>query len=128
MGIAFIFRKAMTIIHSLLYNSPLFLTAVTIIGCCVGSFLNVVIYRLPKMILYSHYQVALKIFKQPSVLLPTFNLWRPSSSCPLCGKAIPWFANISLISYLVLRAKTLCCEQKILFRYFLIEFLGGVLA
>ena len=76
-----------------------------ILGTCVGSFLNVVIYRVPADI----------------------SLIAPGSHCPKCKKEIPWYQNIPLISWLVLRGKCANCACKIPIRYFLVELLTGVL-
>lgn len=71
-----------------------------ILGACVGSFLNVVVYRLPRGL---------------SVQKPR------RSFCPTCGAAIPWYLNIPLISWLMLRGKSACCHTRIAVRYFLLE-------
>jgi len=73
-------------------------------GCCVGSFLNVVIYRLPR----------------------DRSIVRPGSACPACGRHIRFYDNIPLISWLVLRAKCRYCKAPISARYFVIELLTGV--
>jgi len=72
-------------------------------GCCIGSFLNVVIYRLPR----------------------EKSLVRPGSSCPHCSKAIQFYDNIPLVSWLVLRAKCRYCKAAISPRYFVVELLTG---
>ena len=76
-----------------------------ILGTCVGSFLNVVIYRVPAEI----------------------SLIAPSSHCPKCKKEIPWYYNIPLLGWLFLRGKCANCACKIPIRYFLIELLAGFL-
>ena len=73
-------------------------------GCCIGSFLNVVIYRLPL----------------------DRSLISPGSACPACGKHICFYDNIPLISWLVLRAKCRYCKAPISPRYFVIELLTGL--
>jgi len=72
-------------------------------GCCVGSFLNVVIYRLPR----------------------DKSLITPPSACPACGKHIRFYDNIPLISWLLLGAKCRYCKAPISPRYFVIELLTG---
>jgi len=74
-------------------------------GCCVGSFLNVVIYRLPR---------------DKSIV-------RPPSACPACGKHIAFYDNIPLISWLLLGRKCRACKAPISPRYFVVELLTGCL-
>jgi len=74
-----------------------------IFGCCIGSFLNVVIYRLPR---------------DKSIITPP-------SACPECGKHIPPYDNIPLVSWLVLGRKCRFCKAPISPRYFMIELLTG---
>jgi len=74
------------------------------IGCCVGSFLNVVIYRLPR----------------------DKSLVRPPSSCPSCGKHIQFYDNVPLVSWLLLCGKCRYCKTRISPRYFVIELLTGL--
>ena len=73
-------------------------------GCCVGSFLNVVIYRLPR----------------------DESLVRPRSSCPGCGKLIAFYDNIPLVSWLLLGGKCRNCKVAISPRYFIVELLTGL--
>jgi leader peptidase (prepilin peptidase) / N-methyltransferase len=68
-------------------------------GACVGSFVNVVAYRLPRDI---------------SIVVPR-------SFCPICGKALPFWTNIPIVAYLGLRGRCYECGAKIPFRYFLTE-------
>jgi len=72
-------------------------------GCCIGSFLNVVIYRLPR----------------------EKSLVHPGSSCPHCGQVIRFYDNIPLLSWLILRAKCRRCKGPISPRYFIVELLTG---
>jgi len=74
-------------------------------GCCIGSFLNVVIYRLPK----------------------DKSLVKPPSSCPSCGKHIRFYDNIPLISWIILGRKCRYCKAPISPRYFIIELLTGLI-
>ncbi|HBG77628.1 MAG TPA: hypothetical protein DDW84_02095 [Phycisphaerales bacterium] len=75
------------------------------LGACVGSFLNVVIYRLPK----------------------DLSLVRPRSMCPACETLIPFYDNIPILSWLLLLGKCRKCKAKISPRYIIIEFLTAVL-
>ncbi len=71
-----------------------------LIGACIGSFLNVAIYRIPRGM---------------SVNNP------PRSFCPTCNAAIPWYLNLPIISWIMLRGKSACCHKPISPRYLLIE-------
>lgn len=104
-------------------NQILFLGLVGLLGLCVGSFLNVVIYRLPIILerQWTAISLANDNLKQ-STFETTFNLAFPRSHCPFCKKNIPTHHNIPLISYLFLRGKSACCASTIPFRYPLIEF------
>lgn len=76
-----------------------------ILGALLGSFANVVIYRLPQSKSVVH----------------------PGSSCPECGHKVRWFDNIPMISWLILRGKCRDCQTAISWRYPLVEFLTGLL-
>ncbi len=73
-------------------------------GCCVGSFLNVVVYRLPR----------------------DRSLISPPSACPACGRGIRFYDNIPLVSWVLLGARCRYCKAKISPRYFVIELLTGL--
>lgn len=100
--------------------------ALGLLGLMVGSFLNVVIHRLPKMMeqrwatecaeLNTNGDQSLEVAPQP-----VFNLMVPRSRCPHCGHAIQWFENIPLISYLVLRGRCRGCHAGISARYPTVE-------
>lgn len=93
-------------------NPAIFLSLTAILGLCVGSFLNVVIYRVPIMM---NLELESKADKK------RFDLIMPPSHCPQCKSDIPWWANIPVFSYLFLRGRSVCCHQKISSRYILIE-------
>jgi len=78
---------------------------VFILGICVGSFLNVCIYRLPK---------------EKSII-------RPASHCPSCEAPVKWYDNIPLVSYILLGGKCRSCKGNIRPRYFLVELITGIL-
>ena len=90
-----------------------------IIGLCVGSFLNVVIYRLPLMIAAADGLPAAEINGPPAA--HHINLWLPASHCPRCQQAVGWRDNIPLVSWLLLQGKCRHCRRAIGVRYPLIE-------
>ena len=106
-----------------LQNSPAFLLSmVFIIGLLVGSFLNVVIYRLPEMMQRSWHRECLEFLELPAEEnSEVFNLSFPGSRCPSCKTAIQAQQNIPVLSYLFLRGKCGACGVAISMRYPLIE-------
>ena len=98
------------------------------LGLLVGSFLNVVIYRLPKM-MEQQWQLELAQTKdlQAATPLPPFNLMVPRSTCQQCGHQIRWYENIPVASYLCLKGQCANCKSSIGFRYPAVELLNGVL-
>lgn len=85
----------------------------------LGSFANVLIYRLPRMLLPEEYDADNK---------ETFNIAVPTSFCPQCKHSIRWWHNIPLISFIVLRGQCAYCHQPIPSRYFWVELGTVVLA
>lgn len=106
-----------------------FYTCVFVFSLCIGSFLNVVIYRLPIMLQREWQQEAKWILQQPDDNEQTtrFNLAFPASACPNCQQPIKAWQNIPVISYLMLRGKCAGCQQGISIRYPAVELLTGVL-
>jgi len=100
-----------------------------LLGLCVGSFLNVVIHRLPKM-MEQEWQAQCAELKgeAPPNEVP-LSLARPRSRCPYCGHGITALENIPLISYLlILKGKCSGCGQQISIRYPLIELFTGLIS
>jgi len=104
-----------------------------VLGLMVGSFLNVVIHRLPKMMEtdwkqqcteYLHPEEAIRLTAQP---VAKYNLIVPRSSCPSCGHQITALENIPLLSYAALGGKCAACKTKISLRYPAIEALTALL-
>jgi len=89
----------------------------------IGSFLNVVIYRLPIMMQREWHEQCKELQEAPAPDLPDgrFNLIVPRSRCPSCGKEIKAWQNIPILSYLLLGAKCANCQASISIRYPLIE-------
>ncbi len=103
------------------------------VGLAVGSFLNVVIYRLPVMLERQWRSQATDILTEAGATVPDqksaapFNLLVPRSRCPHCEHAIGAWENIPVISWLVLRGKCKSCQARISFRYPAIELLTCLL-
>lgn len=99
-----------------------------ILGLCIGSFLNVVIYRLPLMldiVWRKQSQEFLEIIDNNEV--NKISLSFPASHCPMCKASIPWWSNIPLLGYLILGAKCYKCKTNISLRYPLVELVTGIL-
>ncbi|MCZ8093928.1 MAG: prepilin peptidase [Acidovorax sp.] len=100
-------------------------------GLLIGSFLNVVIYRLPKMMerQWAAEATALQAEQAGNGAEPApqepFNLMVPRSRCPSCGHLVAWYENIPVVSYLFLRGKCSECDTRISPRYPLVELLTG---
>lgn len=104
-----------------------------VLGLLIGSFLNVVIYRLPKMMeqQWAAELAQLEAEKQgkepPAGTQAPFNLMTPRSRCPACGHAVQWYENVPVLSYLFLRGRCSACKAPISARYPLVELLTGAL-
>jgi len=112
-------------------HSPMIFIAVCFaFALVIGSFLNVVIFRLPIMMEIEWREQAEDILKTPASDLPKgrFNLVAPRSRCPACGKPIKAWQNIPVLSYLLLGAQCANCQADISVRYPLVEISTAVLA
>ncbi|MDO8414034.1 MAG: A24 family peptidase, partial [Gallionellaceae bacterium] len=113
----------------LLQSSPSFFIALcSIIGLMVGSFLNVVIHRLPKIMEQEWHAQCAELNDDPDTPLPRYNLFVPRSACPHCNRPIGALENIPVISYLLLRGKCKGCGAAISLRYPVVELLSGLLS
>jgi leader peptidase (prepilin peptidase)/N-methyltransferase len=93
-----------------------------VLGLLVGSFLNVVIYRLPKILERQWAADCAELAgKPPETDAQEFNLLRPRSRCRQCGHMIRWYENVPIFSYLVLRGKCSDCGTAIGWRYPAVE-------
>jgi len=113
-----------------LETSPALLIGLAMLaGLLVGSFLNVVIYRLPVMMERAWKQEARMMLELPEAPdNDTFNLVLPTSRCPHCGHGIRWYENVPVISWLVLRGKCSACSAPISPRYPIIECVAAIMA
>lgn len=98
-----------------------------ILGLMVGSFLNVVIYRLPKMMERQWAAECAELAGKVAGSAEKFNLMVPRSRCSSCGHVIAWYENIPVLSYLFLRGKCSVCGTKFGWRYPLVEAVTGAL-
>jgi leader peptidase (prepilin peptidase)/N-methyltransferase len=99
-----------------------------LVGLCVGSFLNVVIHRLPKMLEQGWAAQCAELRGEALPAAPAYNLIVPRSQCPACAHRISAIENIPIVSYLVLGGKCKACGAPISARYPFVEALGGILA
>jgi leader peptidase (prepilin peptidase)/N-methyltransferase len=98
-----------------------------VLGLLVGSFLNVVIYRLPKMMERQWAAECADLQGQPVPEAAPFNLMVPRSRCGHCGHQIRWYENIPVFSWLALRGKCSACKKPISVRYPVVELVTGAL-
>jgi leader peptidase (prepilin peptidase) / N-methyltransferase len=118
-------------------NLAIFAGSVFVLGLVVGSFLNVVIYRLPIMLERDWRSQAAEVLSAGEPALETsavqavparFNLSTPRSACPNCQTRITAWQNIPVLSWLLLRGRCAACKTKISVRYPLVELTTGVLS
>jgi len=98
-----------------------------LLGLMIGSFLNVVIYRLPQMMERQWAAEVAEVAGQPAPSQERFNIMVPRSRCQQCGHAIRWHENIPLLSYVFLGGKCSACKARISLRYPLVELATGLL-
>ncbi|MDX5364219.1 MAG: A24 family peptidase [Pseudazoarcus pumilus] len=112
-----------------LLQEPFFaIAASALLGLFVGSFLNVVIHRLPRMMEREWHAQAAELRGEHAPELPRYNLATPSSTCPHCGHRITALENIPLLSYIVLRGRCAHCAAPIAPRYPAVEALSALVA
>lgn len=118
-------------LFNLLAQSPLALiSTVFLLGLLIGSFLNVVAYRLPVMMERDWKQQCLEYLHpdQPAETTERFSLIVPRSRCPSCGHQITALENIPVLSYLFLRGKCSACSTHISARYPIVELVTAILS
>ena len=118
-------------IYEAFAGSPLlFVTAIFLLSLLIGSFLNVVIHRLPIMMEREWRAQCAELANAPAAEIPEgrFDLVAPRSRCPSCGAPITAAQNIPVLSYLLLRGRCASCKTRISPRYPAVEFLTALLA
>ena len=119
----------MSLLDFLASHRLAFVLCALALGLLIGSFLNVVVYRLPKMMERDWKAQAREILELPHEPSgDTFNLFLPNSQCPHCGHEIRPWENLPLVSYLALRGKCSNCKTSISKRYPLVELSCGLLS
>ncbi len=114
---------------ALLHDTPmLFAVLAGVLGLAVGSFLNVVIHRLPKMMEREWQAQCDELSGNHLPPPPPYNLFKPASACPHCGHKIGALENIPILSYLALRGKCRGCGAPISVRYPIVEALTAMLS
>lgn len=127
----------MTIVELLETSQAFLIIASLVLGLLVGSFLNVIIYRMPVILQrdwkrqcseFLEIDNSLSEDKSHSLKHEAFNLQQPASHCPHCYHKIKPWENVPLISYIALGGKCSNCKAKISLRYPSVEFINGVLS
>lgn len=119
----------MDVLTALNQQPILLAVSLLLFGATVGSFLNVVIYRIPAMIEREERAYCNELIRgSPPSEEEAFNLVTPNSHCPHCGHAIRAWENIPVLSYIALRGRCSACKTGISMRYPTIESLSAVLA
>jgi len=119
-------------------NLWFYLTTVGLVSLCIGSFLNVVIYRLPLM-MQKEWQTECRLLLAGELTSPkteqttsqttdTFNLVKPNSCCPKCKAAIKPWQNIPIFSWLFLKGRCATCDNPISVRYPIVEAITAILS
>ena len=109
-------------------NSAFFVALCVFIGLMVGSFLNVVIVRLPKMMERAWLQQCAELRGEKIETLPALNIASPRSMCPSCGHKITILENIPVLSYLFLKGRCSQCDAKISIRYPIVEIITSIIS
>jgi leader peptidase (prepilin peptidase)/N-methyltransferase len=107
-------------------SPPIFAIACGLLGLMVGSFLNVVIHRLPRMMERDWKAQCAELRDETVSPASRYNLIVPRSACPHCGHAITAVENIPILSYLFLRGKCKGCGASISLRYPIVEAVTGM--
>lgn len=118
----------MNLLNSLASQPLMYLSIALLLGLIVGSFLNVLVHRLPIMLERQWQAEAREVLELPNeAQAPRFDLLLPPSQCPHCAHRIRPWENIPVISYLALRGRCSGCQARISPRYPLVELACGAL-
>ncbi|MBV4505611.1 A24 family peptidase [Pseudomonas sp. BW13M1] len=109
-------------------NPPFFYALAAVLGLLVGSFLNVLAYRLPLMLERQWQREAQEVLGLPQPEHERFDLCLPASRCPHCQRPIRAWENIPVLSYLALRGRCSGCKARISARYPLVELTSALLS
>ena len=109
-------------------SPPLAITTALVFGLLVGSFLNVVIHRVPRMLERDWAEQAAELRGEDAAEVPRYDLMVPRSACPHCGHRIGALENIPVLSWLVLRGRCRGCSNPISVRYPIVELVTGLLS
>jgi leader peptidase (prepilin peptidase)/N-methyltransferase len=107
-------------------SPPVFIAVGAMLGLAIGSFLNVVIHRLPKMMEREWQAQCAELRGEAPAAVARFDLMMPRSGCPSCGHRITPLENIPLASYLWLRGRCSACRAPIGIRYPIVEAFTGI--
>ena len=115
--------------NDLLHNSPVFFISVcSVIGLMIGSFLNVVIFRVPKMMERAWAEECAHLRGETIEVQPPYNIVTPRSACMYCGHKLKAIENIPLMSYLLLKGRCSRCRTLISPRYPAVELLTAAIS
>lgn len=122
----------MTIFDILKDNPALLYSAVFLLSLCIGSFMNVVIHRLPEMMKREWRSQSIEYLEiadqYPDEDTTVYSLSKPESHCPNCKHKIRWYENLPVVSYIALRGKCSACKQSISIRYPVVELITGLIS
>jgi len=122
-------------INIALSNTVIFSIFFFILGTCLASFFNVVVFRYPKIIDSENASEIKEWFKEKNITIPekineyisNINLFFPSSYCYSCNNLLKWYHNIPILSYIFLKGKCGFCKTPYSIQYPIVEFLGGII-
>ena len=110
-------------------NAGAFVIEMVVLGLIAGSFINVVVSRLPRMMDAAWRSECLEILEEaPTRKAERFNLVRPRSACPACGHRLSAIENIPVASYVMLRGRCSACRWRIPIRYPIVEICAALVA